>query len=268
MKSKRLKRCQRAPNHKLLGGAKFSISFDYSNIDESYSIQDDDNTSLDVLFSQYPTISFLWKSEKHRDKKDFPDIILNSIKEKLAWFNNGINTQRLVSISGYTEIRCPPTKDKLQRKRIRANPDYRGNGLWTDWVNVSWALEEGVNVTLPAQVLMILDFDSVIFEDIPINIRGQFPFLLNEENIMEHDVRQGVQLLVHSASENAEEQYEFSIVNRFHMEPYLHIIDLENITDIVFVTREIPSVTDNPISYTITRVAKSHMGTCIYPPNV
>jgi hypothetical protein len=141
--------------------------------------------------------------------------------------------------------------------------------LWTDWVNVSWALEEGVNVTLPAQVLMILNFDSVVFEDIPINIRGQFPLLLNdEENIMEHDVRQGVQLLVHSASENAEEQYEFSIINRFHMDPYFQIIDLENITDIVFVTREIPSVTDNPMSYTITRVAKSQLWGHVFIPRM
>jgi hypothetical protein len=255
MRSSRLKRCQRRyADDKLLAGAKFTIQFDYTNIDRDYIEEGSRNSLLDTMFAKQPKIKFRWARKKHNGKKPFPTIILDSITDKLAWFNNGVNTRRIISICGHTEIRCPPSQDKLQRKCIRANPDYRGNGLWTDWVNVSWAVEQDENMILPAQVLMILDFDSVEFEDIPIQIQEHFPVLLGDHATMNHDRRHGIQLLVHSASENVEEDYEFSIIKRFVMEPCFQIIDLENVCDIVFVAREGPILHGNPMTYNITRV--------------
>lgn len=60
-------------------------------------------------------------------------MILQSLSQKLAWFNSGNGTRRITSIHGYTEIRLFRASHEKKRNIIRAHPDYRGKGYWLDW---------------------------------------------------------------------------------------------------------------------------------------
>ena len=163
--------------HKYLRGSKFSIDFDYSAPDIECLANNQQcryhQQSIEELFGRLPNSKFKWLQKRNHGKRCFPQMIHESIVRKLAWFNNGNATRRINSIIGYTELRIPCSSEKkTQRDIIRAHPDYKKNGLWLDWIDVIW--ETGDNeddiTMLPAQVMMILDFDSAEYEFIP----GQF----------------------------------------------------------------------------------------------
>jgi hypothetical protein len=189
-------------------------------------------------------------------------MIHESIVRKLAWFNNGNGFRRIISLNGYTELEIPRfSKKNNKRNIIRAHPDYKCNGLWLDWIDVIWESlsendDEEVSI-LPAQVVMILDFDSAIYEAIPEEIVNILPILSTASEGIAHQHRDGVHLLVHSADyKDEEDQKKFSIAKRFDMEPFFQLIDISNVFDIAFVARDPPSdnIEDDAMKYGITYV--------------
>jgi hypothetical protein len=119
-------------------------------------------------------------------------------------------------------------KDK-QRYFIRAHPDFRQTGLWFDWVVIRWdsELNSAHNILIPDQVLMVLDFDSIVYEDIvAASITKLLDHLPREQNIIEEEKRNGIHLLVHSASDDNTRDFDIhhdSIVHRYVMEPFFQL---------------------------------------------
>jgi hypothetical protein len=283
--SKRQQKTHHRRNRKILRGAKYRISFDYSGIDDeavegSTHLVNRGRGNLNVLFNYTPKVKFSWCQKRNQDKRPFPDLIISSLVKKLAWFNNGCISQRIVSIDGYTELRlhsksASPTKDKV-RNIIRSHPDYRGKGIWFDWVGVTWEVENDddesstFTTTLPAQVVMILDFGSATFEPIPEPIMVMFPILSQGSRELMHQCRDGVQLLIHSASEDHNERNvdaAHSIARRYSMEPFFQLIHLQNVAGHVFVARD-PSHTNNPndMEFDITCIVhRTQWGTFFIP---
>jgi hypothetical protein len=258
-RKRKQERKRKQANDKKLRGAKFYIDFDYSTIDQGIIDEDTNsrNRTLDRMFEQLPLTSFLWAKKKNRNKRVFSDVILESLTKKLAWFNNGDKSQRITSIEGYTEIRLPQKGKKKERNIVRAHPDYRGKGFWLDWIDINWVVDEDHQVieNLPAQVIMILDFDNACYEPIPDEVLSVFPILMNNELHMPQISRVGVHLLVHSAGnkEYAEEMNE-SIAHRYVMEPFFQLITMENIVGVTFVSRDPPTCDRNEMSFAITAV--------------
>jgi hypothetical protein len=144
------------------------INFDYSAIDAKLDSSRTRNFTLDDVYSETPKVYFSWIKKRNRTKKRFPPIILDAIIEKLSWFNNSEPGIRIKSIHGATEVELLSQPKEEQRSFIRAHPDFRQTGLWFDWVNVQWETEPPSNrdILIPAQVLMLLDFDTIVYEDI------------------------------------------------------------------------------------------------------
>jgi hypothetical protein len=152
------------------------------------------------------------------------------------WFNNGNELRHITSLNGYTELKIPhSSKRKTKRNIICTHPDYKCNRLWLDWINVIWNSVSGNDEDV-AQDVMILDFDSPIYETIPEEILKIVPVLLTGSEDIVHQQRDGVHLLVHSADyKDEEEQQMFSIAKRFEMEPFFQLIKISNVYDIAFV---------------------------------
>jgi hypothetical protein len=232
--------------------------------------------SLADIYKNLPRISFKWRKKRNRKKNSFPDIVLQSIAAKLAWFSNGLRNRRIVYIGGSTEIHGTKSKEGTKQKTcVRAHPDYRETGLWMDWIDVCWEAEnDGEEPSiLPAQVLMILDFDSVVYEDIPQSILDLFPLLTettDDDSLGEK--RSGIHLLVHSAGSAVDDNSTHynpsthSVVDRFIMEPFFQIIELHNVHSIVYVARDSTLLDDDPMIYEISRVANpQHWGHLFLP---
>lgn len=264
-------RGQRQRKHKSLRGAKFQICFNYSDLHDAVSlghhpvVSNRNGRNLNALFDSLPKVDFSWCQKRNVMKRHFPDLILSSIHKKLSWFNNGDSSQRISSIQGYTELRLQrqseSSKEK-QRNIIRSHPDYRGKGIWFDWVDVVWEVEHDEEdntstITLPARVVMILDFQSATYEPIPDPILMLFPLLSQGLDNLLHRRRDGIQLLVHSASEEAEWDADVpnSIAERYSMEPFFQLIHFENIAGVVFVARDPPNHNNlDDMDYRITCV--------------
>jgi hypothetical protein len=77
-----------------------------------------------------------------------------------------------------------------------------------DWINVCWenndVTRNHVNV-LPAQVIMILDFDTAEYEPLPGNIRHRLPRLVDLEQNGNHVPRNGKHVVIHSAADHGED---------------------------------------------------------------
>jgi len=269
--SKALQLCQtRHPKHRRrknstkthnypLGGAKFSLIFDYSTIDDKMCNPETSNRQIPLqkMFEHMPIVSFSWVRSKDRCKRHFSKLVLQSVTQKLAWLNNGDCTRRMASINGYTELHLLPKHIDTERSIVRAHPDYRGKGFWFDWVSIQWENEEKYDraLSIPAQVLMILDFDSIVYEPLPHEIVECYPILRTKGmDILNHS-RTGIHILVHSASENTEESCT-SIAHRYVMEPFFQMIEMQNIEGNVFVCRDPPSSDCNELDFEITHVVQ------------
>jgi hypothetical protein len=247
------------PKHSKMRGSKFTITFDYSHVDNQvlHKHQGNDLVLVGDFFQQMPHCIFKWKHKRNHNKKTFPQVTLDSDIEKLAWFNNGLPTKRICSIVGSTEFRLNCEENLIERDIIRAHPDYRKDGIWFDWVDVTW---EGIGddpqdeVTLPAQVIMILDFDCAEFETIPEEIVTLFPILSTEQHMLTHPCRKGIHLLVHSADHNNEAGDATSIGERFVMEPFFQIIESTNVSSVAFVARDPPLIDADMMNFRSTKV--------------
>ena len=273
MSKVKMHRKKKKRNRRTLRGAKFTIAFDYSSADDD--VRNDflagnnrQTMNLNALFDMLPKVTFTWYQKRNVSKRKFPDLIMSSIHQKLAWFNNGNMSRRISSINGYTELRLRRglSHQNEHRDIVRAHPDYRGKGLWCDWIDVEWEVEgsdDSSNDTcvtiLPAQVVMILDFHSASFESIPDDIISFYPAIHQGLFDKTHSKRDGVHLLIHSTADddvrNVDEEQE-SIATRFNMEPYFQLIQLENVAGLAFVARDPPHVSENRagMDFRITRV--------------
>ena len=146
----------------------------------------------------------------------------------------------------------------MDRNIVRAHPDYRGEGTWMDWIDVCWEQDDGNNdtIVLPAQVIMIMDFDSAYYERMSPNILNLFPFLRNGELGGHHAERTGIYVVIHSASMPIDEEPSTSITTRYQMEDVFQMITLESIIGITFTARDpiVPGM--DPFMYEISRVTK------------
>jgi len=234
------------------------------------------------VFDMLPKIKFSWihRSRKKNRGRHFPRYILDTIGKKLSWYKDPTKSSRITSIIGCTEIHLAKrtSKDKT-RNIIRAHPDYRGHGIWMDWVDVSWECHNNQEdiVLLPAQVLMILNFDHAEYEELPRAIvETLYPFFgavtdseINDPQMSTY-LRKGIHLLVHSAEDdgtNTPHYYEdmeeekaiqlVSICNRSVMEPHYQLVYLNNISGIAYVARDpldIHGNNDESLQYEITYV--------------
>jgi hypothetical protein len=243
-------------------GARFTITFDYSAIDDRNL-----DRALCEIFEERPVTKFSWDKKRNRKHRSFPKYLLEAIGNKIAWFNNGNSCQRISSIRGCTEIHFIERKGEPIRHIIRSHPDYRKKGVWMDWVEIAWENEEDqANPTaLPAQVLMFLDYDEALYEPIPIHILNALvpdTFNGNLRSNYQHQSRNGIHVVIHSAKEpnnfhDDVEQTQISICRRFQMEPFYQIVSVDNLCGIAFVARDPPTcqnVNHNDQSYEITLV--------------
>jgi hypothetical protein len=245
-------------------GARFLIELDYKMVDDMLLQQrpgtkyaTKDKTS-DILNNVWPSAKFSWMQKHNDEKRPFPSYIINAICRKLAWFNNwNDNSTRIISITGCTEIHIGTKQSKAITSRhiVCAHPDYRGEGMWMDWVDVTW---ENINnpdepLILPAQVIMFLNFEDSTYEQMPLHV-SNILFPLQNINIVlgeiGHCVKQGIHVLIHSAEDDGITDDDItmssvSISKRFKMEPYYQLISLEYINDICFVARDPPSLHQN-----------------------
>jgi hypothetical protein len=246
-------------------GATFSIDFDYSDIDEkALRCNRYDSTGIASIFDQIPLVKFSWMKKIHEEKKSFPTHILDSMTKKLAWLNNGNRSCRIRSIQGCTEIHMSSAdKHKTNRHIVRANPDYRGKGLWMDWVDVSWENPNNIEqpTILPAQVILCVNFDDAVYEDIPLLANDIFNTSI--QAIMQHHPKKGIHVLLHSAEDDGNNHNEvdtssISICKRFTMESFYQFIQIDHVLGICFVARDPPApaclTNINKLQYEVTYV--------------
>ena len=106
----------------------------------------------------------------------FPPNISSAVFHKLAHYNGGNVGKRIVEVMGFTELefRHPPESNELEHSAlhvIRACPSFRASRPWFDWAVIQWETDDG-DLDLDAQVLMMLDMTSVVFEDCPATTQG------------------------------------------------------------------------------------------------
>ena len=257
---------------KFLRGSKFSINFNYAGQDQQNLGNKPGlnpcQVSMVEIFGMMPESTFKWSHKRNHNKSSFPPITFETIVRKIAWFNNGDATKRIISIDGHTELRIPTSSgNNINRDIIRAHPDYKNNGLWLDWIDVIWEsddIQKEDVMILPAQVVMILDFDSAEYEYIPKEIVNKVPILITGSDEVVHNHREGIHLLVHSADHNnvkeEEDQAGLSITQRFVMEPFFQLIEMSNVNGIAFVARDPPSrENQDDINFGISYVRNPHI---------
>jgi len=247
----------RSYDSNVLRGAKFTLHFDYSSCDHDFVTGTKDG--VHELFGTTPKVRFSWKKSKNKSKRSFPSRLLIHLSQKIGWFNNGDTHQRIVRITGCTEIRLKTDgRDVVDRIIVRAHPDYRGEGIWMDWIDVCWEQDDGNDdvIVLPAQVIMIIDFDSAQYERIPPHILNLFPFLLNGELGGHHAERTGIYIVIHSAAIPTDEESSTSITTRYLMEDVFQMITLDSVIGITFVARDPMTPGRSPFMYEISQVSK------------
>jgi hypothetical protein len=243
-----------------LEGSRFAINFDYSSIDIKFQNDKYGSSLLHDLYNEHPEVHFTWKRKRNIGKRPFPSIILQSITAKLSWLNNGEINRRIKTIEGSTELHLPIVGETVNRSCVRAHPDYRETGLWMDWVDICWESEDldDDGIIIPAQVLMILDFDSIIFEKIPHTIAHLIPTNISaHRNDMIEEQRNGIHLLVHSAADNYVSENDIksdALVERFVMEPFFQLVELDNVERVVYVARDLNTEDQDPMRYEISKV--------------
>lgn len=255
-----------------LSGSSFVINFDYTSIDARLEEGNLKTLSIHDVYHEIPDTLFRWNRKRNSRKKPFPAIVLESIVAKLSWLNDGDITKRIKSINGATEVNLPSNREQSKRSFVRAHPDYREIGLWMDWVDIRWELEEddGHYVKIPAQVLMILDFNSIVYEEIPQTTCGLFANVSTGNMIDTSDEhRVGIRVLVHSAADNGIRDFDpvkDSIVSRYIMEPFFQLVDLNNIDSICFVARDSIDDQENPMIYGISKVLDPQLWGLVFIP--
>jgi hypothetical protein len=261
-------------------GARFSITLDYRDCDNQLVANPPPN--IFHVFDGKAGVTFRWRKKRDRKKRHIPHNVMHAIANKLSWFNNGRGMSRIMSVMGFTELRMTSEENDACRTIVRAHPDYRGEGQWTDWIDVCWELDtdhdEGeINVTtLPARVVLMLDFDTAEYAPIPDTILTLFPlspFVL-ERRI--HKRRDGVHVLVHSAAMPLHDGNEGDVEDEtfpkvtyiYSMEPVYQFIKAENIKQLAFVAPDPPDGNNgvqrrrdntamiHPLVYQITKVSK------------
>ena len=116
---------------------------------------------------------------------------MDSLYGKLNGYNHGLTNRRLKSINGFTEIKITNDCSKTDYC-LRCCPNFRDEKDWYDWCHINWGDEYGM---LPSQILVLLDFKTMIFEEcnyeasVEINIR---------HNVIDYDIG----AIVHSAKSN------------------------------------------------------------------
>lgn len=252
---------KRRNRNDILLGSEFIITFDYSTIDDRYCNQQRMNrSSLNNLYDEEPSVVFRWKRRSNQQRrKGSPQIILQSIAKKLSWYNSSMSSRRIAQIQGSTEVQIPYSSDKTDRKFVRSHPDFRGTGLWLDWVDVCWESgdRDARPAMLPAQVLMILDFDSIEYEDIPQRLIDRFPSLSSVDDDIGEEYGEGIHVLVHSAADDGVRDIDpcnDSIVRRLEMEPFFQLVELSSVQRVCYVSRDPPEDNGNPMIYWISSV--------------
>ena len=152
-------------------GPYFRIVFDYTHDGERCSY------------------NMFWLDKNSKRRKDIDQLkafhtdIINSFVDKTMNFNNGIPGKRIKIIDGCSSFK----RDDLH---VRAIPSYRHGSAWNDYVSVEWENEENT----PAKVMMLVDFDTAVYDDIP-------GFVETEHNGQTHNPKQKTDLyaIIHSA---------------------------------------------------------------------
>jgi hypothetical protein len=167
-------------------------------------------------------------------------------------------------------LRLPITAgDDKKRNIIRAHPDYRNDGLWLDWVNVSWLVDDATqqNIVLPAQVVMVLDFDSAQYENINPDILAMVPVLSSGDAEVSHYPKHGIHLLVHSAAESNDIDGEvFLLASRYVIEPFFQFIPECSVESVEFVARDPPTVEGNMMDYQISYIKEPKLWGASFVP--
>ena len=201
------------------GGSRFQLSFNY-NTDQ---------------------LKAKWLGFKLKNKEvQFSKTILDSVYEKLSYYNGGRQHRRIKSVCGFTEytnsceVETAVLQTKVSKKLVfRACPNYRGEKDWFDWAVVEWNLsnDSGYSETsfLESQLLMFIDFSTIEYEE-----------STNDKTDVAHDIIEfqfGV--FVHSIS--VEEgrtkfcRFQSSIAKKYSMERCYQMIDVESIVGASFV---------------------------------
>ena len=160
------------------------------NDDEADKFKDPTGSRFDISFDyNVSTIQTKWKSIKMKGKEcRFPQKINDAVFHKLAFYNGGYPRKRIASVEGFTEVKvkydldcgsgnttsagrastnnniAPPKNSDLHT--IRACPSFRTSRPWFDWTMVKWSTTD-TRQEIEAQVLMMLDMTTIIFEDCP-----------------------------------------------------------------------------------------------------
>lgn len=214
-------------NHEpLRRGARFSLMFDYRYCDEL--LVNNPPPNIFHVFDSRASVKFRWIKKRDRARKHINRQIMEAIANKLSWFNNGMGTNRIVSVQGFTEIRLDCDNDETGRTIVRAHP---------------------------ARVLLMLDFNTADYTAIPETILQLFPLapMVIERRVYEK--REGIHVLIHSASAPSIEDDNDNIASRdmypkvghrYAMEPVFQFIKVENIKQITFVAPDPPdNLTNN-----------------------
>jgi hypothetical protein len=232
-------------------GARFIIKLDYMASDEA--ILSNPPPNIFHVFDKKPSVKFRWMAKRDRNKLKFARNIMDALGNKLSWFNNGNVMKRLVTVQGFTELRLEEDLQNFTcRSIVRCHPDYRGSGPWMDWIDVCWELRDDDGSTsflnLPAHLMMMLDFDTAEYEELPKTILSLFQHSHSILGQCLHEPRKGIHIIIHSASDSVDDEENDSsenqllsqISSRYKMEHVYQLVKLENIKDIAFVVMDPP----------------------------
>jgi hypothetical protein len=126
------------------------------------------------------------------------------------------------------------------------------------------------NILIPAQVLMLLDFDTIVYEDIvSTSITKLLEHLPHEENVVEEEKRHGIHLLVHSASDNNMREFDIhhdSIVHHYVMEPFFQLVTLQSVEGLVFVARDPEEAHNDQMTYKISKMLRPDLWGVLFFP--
>ena len=139
------------------------------------------------------TAEYVSPKMKH-SSPSFPIHILDAVYQKFKGYNHGQVGKQIKSICGFTEFKI---KKKGINNIIRACPEYRNDKHWFDWATFQWE-DYGL---LQGQCLLFLDFNTIEFTTNESQTMTSNEIL---NNIPHEKIANGIGVLVHSISSNAE----------------------------------------------------------------
>lgn len=176
------------------------------------------------------------KPLKNQEKySSFDRTIMEALRANLENYNGGKVSRRLLTIDGASEFKYCSRLDSGEKKHlIRAVPSYTKGNSWNYYVLIPWE-DEGTE-PLPAKVLVILDYDTCVYEDLSTE---QMQSLLKDSTQLLsriHDQKKGIYMVIHStSSEEQKRSITSSIVRHFVMEKgKFQLIQADRILGTVF----------------------------------